>query len=41
MGRIPAKGEEYCYKGATFSVLEADGRRIKKLKITIPREPEE
>jgi CBS domain containing-hemolysin-like protein len=41
MGRIPAKGEEYSFKGTTFTILEADERRISKVKITVSDEPEE
>ncbi len=33
MGRIPAKGEEYIFNGVSFSILEANERRIKKVKI--------
>lgn len=40
MGRIPTKGEEYSYKGITFCVLEANVRRINKVKIIVSEEPE-
>jgi CBS domain containing-hemolysin-like protein len=41
MGRIPASGEEYVFQGTTFTVLDADQRRIKKVKIVVPEELEE
>ncbi len=41
MGRIPAKGEEYVFNGTTFTVLEANERRINKVKIVVAHEPEE
>lgn len=35
MGRIPAKGEHYTWNGTTFTILEADERRIKKVKVAV------
>ena len=41
MGRIPAKGEQYNFKLACFTILDADERRIKKVKIIVSEETEE
>jgi putative hemolysin len=41
MGRIPAAGEEYVFQDATFTVLDADERRIRKVKVVVRTEPEE
>jgi len=41
MGRIPAVGEEYVFQDATFTVLDADERRIRKVKVVVRGEPEE
>ena len=41
-GRIPARGELVRHpSGIEFEVLEADPRRIKKLRIHVPPEPGE
>ena len=40
-GRIPARGERVRHKsGVEFEVLEADRRRIKKLRVHLPEPPE-
>jgi len=40
-GRVPARGELVPHpSGIEFEVLEADPRRIKKLRIHVPKEPE-
>lgn len=41
MGRIPRKGEEHTYEDAHFTVLDADERRIKKVKVVVTEEPQE
>jgi CBS domain containing-hemolysin-like protein len=41
MGRIPAKGEEYTWNALTFTILDADERRIKKVKVVFSAEPGE
>ena len=41
MGRIPATGETYTFNGTTFTVLEANERRISKVKIVVAHEPDE
>lgn len=41
MGRIPRKGEEHTYQDAHFTVLDADERRIKKVKVVVTEEPQE
>lgn len=35
MGRVPATGEQYVYEGIEFAILEADPRKIGKIKMTI------
>jgi CBS domain containing-hemolysin-like protein len=34
MGRVPATGEHYDLDGVRFTILEADERRINRVKIT-------
>ena len=41
MGRIPLKGETYSCNGTTFTIIDADERRILKVKIHVIEEPEE
>ena len=36
LGVIPPKGEVVTYEGATITVLEAEPRRVKKLKVVLP-----
>jgi putative hemolysin len=41
-GKIPAKGEKISYAGFTFEIVDADKRKINKVKITLkPEENEE
>ncbi|MDH3592533.1 MAG: hemolysin family protein [Planctomycetota bacterium] len=37
LGRVPAAGESYEHKGVRFTVLEADERRIHRVKVTVQR----
>ncbi|MEL7047798.1 MAG: transporter associated domain-containing protein [Pseudomonadota bacterium] len=42
VGRVPARGElVQHHSGLEFEVLDADARRVKKLKIHLPPEPDE
>ena len=34
MGRVPANGEQYDLNGIRFTILEADERRINRVKVT-------
>lgn len=36
LGRLPATGEAFDYKGARFEVVDMDGRRIDKIVVTLP-----
>jgi putative hemolysin len=36
LGRLPATGESFDYKGARFEVVDMDGRRIDKIVVTLP-----
>lgn len=37
-GRIPAKGEQFAFRGYLFTVESSDARRIKRIKVTLPPE---
>ena len=37
LGRVPAAGDSFDWKGYTFEVLDMDGRRVDKVLITPPR----
>ncbi len=37
-GRIPAKGEQFAFRGFLFTVESSDARRIKRIKVTLPPE---
>ena len=37
LGTIPAKGETLVHEGLTFTVLDAEPRRIKKLRVELPQ----
>jgi putative hemolysin len=36
LGRLPATGEAFDYKGTRFEVVDMDGRRIDKIVVTLP-----
>ena len=40
MGKIPAPGETFTSKGVEFTILDADERRIKSLRLTLRQSPE-
>lgn len=41
LGKIPAKGEEFTHKNVHFLVMDAEPRKIKRLRIHVDREEEE
>ncbi len=41
MGRVPEKDDVYTYRGIKFTILEADERRITRIKIQIPNTDDE
>jgi len=41
LGAIPAAGEQFEYEGLQFIVLEAEPRKINRIRITLPALPEE
>ncbi|MFQ5843819.1 MAG: hemolysin family protein [Planctomycetota bacterium] len=40
MGRVPSAGEHFDLNGVRFTVLEADARRVGRVKVTVHRRPE-
>jgi CBS domain containing-hemolysin-like protein len=40
LGRVPARGEVVSHGGFEFEILEADPRRVKRLRIRAPRVPQ-
>ncbi len=39
LGRVPRRGESFEFQGLAIEILEADSRRVKKLKIRKPERP--
>jgi putative hemolysin len=39
LGRLPEVGDEIVVEGRTMTVLELDGRRIARLRVSAPAEP--
>jgi CBS domain containing-hemolysin-like protein len=41
LGKVPAAGESFSYEGIRFTVLEADERRIQRVRIVVPPRSED
>src|SRR5262249_47679529 len=39
LGRIPTRGEEFSFENLQFRVVDAEARKIKRLRIKVQREP--